>query len=126
MREETYLQCCLDIGRCPVKLRNFLKFQGGRTAFCRVIEGKMPSAGHRTFLLSNLNRRIVTDRPGIVRCLKSARNFQKILYKETRKCLRCKKRKRKRKRKAHYKYDGYKMDIKKGRIYLTLPHRLRI
>jgi len=33
----------LDI-RCLVKFRNYLKFHGARTAFCRVIEDKMTSA----------------------------------------------------------------------------------
>jgi len=39
---------CLDIVRCPVNLRYYLKFHGARTAFGRVIEGKVTSAGHRT------------------------------------------------------------------------------
>ena len=38
----------LDIVRCPVKFRYYLKFHGARTAFGRVIEGKITSAGHRT------------------------------------------------------------------------------
>ena len=38
----------LDIVRCPVKLRHYLKFHGARSAFGRVIEGKMTSTGHRT------------------------------------------------------------------------------
>jgi len=38
----------LDIVRCSVKFRNYLKFHGARTAFGRVNEGKMTSAGHRT------------------------------------------------------------------------------
>jgi len=38
----------LDIVRCPVKFRYYLKFYGARTAFGRVNEGKMTSAGHRT------------------------------------------------------------------------------
>jgi len=38
----------LDIVRCPVKFRYYLKFHGARTAFGRVNEGKMTSAGHRT------------------------------------------------------------------------------
>ena len=38
----------LDIVRCPVKLRYYLKFHGACTAFGRVNEGKMTSAGHRT------------------------------------------------------------------------------
>ena len=37
-----------DIVRCPVKFRYYLKFHGARTAFGRVNEGKMTSAGHRT------------------------------------------------------------------------------
>jgi len=37
----------LDIVRCPVKYRYYLKFHGARTAFGRVNEGKMTSAGHR-------------------------------------------------------------------------------
>ena len=38
----------LDIVRCPVKFRYYLKFHGARTAFGRVNEGKVTSAGHRT------------------------------------------------------------------------------
>ena len=38
----------LDIVRCPVKFRYYLKFHGARTVFGRVNEGKMTSAGHRT------------------------------------------------------------------------------
>ena len=38
----------LDIVRCPVKFRYFLKFHSARTAFGRVNEGKMTSAGHHT------------------------------------------------------------------------------
>jgi len=38
----------LDIVRCPVIFRYYLKFHGARTAFGRVIEGKITSAGHRT------------------------------------------------------------------------------
>jgi len=38
----------LDIVRCPVKFRYYLKFHSARTAFGRVIEGKITSAGHRT------------------------------------------------------------------------------
>ena len=38
----------LDIVRCPVKFRYYLKFHGARTAFGRVNEDKMTSAGHRT------------------------------------------------------------------------------
>jgi len=37
----------LDIVRCPVKFRYYLKFYGARAAFGRVNEGKMTSAGHR-------------------------------------------------------------------------------
>ena len=43
-----FLNIFLDIVRCPVKFRYYLKFHGARTAFGRVIEGKMTSAGHRT------------------------------------------------------------------------------
>ena len=38
----------LDIVRCPVNFRYYLKFHGARTAFGRVIEGIITSAGHRT------------------------------------------------------------------------------
>ena len=38
----------LDIVRCPVKFRHYLKFHGAHTAFGRIIEGKMTSAGHHT------------------------------------------------------------------------------
>jgi len=37
-----------DIVRCPAKFRYYLKFHSARTAFVRVIEGKMTSAVHRT------------------------------------------------------------------------------
>ena len=57
----------LDIVRCPVKFRHYLKFHGARTAFCRVIEG--------TFVKRHL--------PGTVRCLKSAMNFRNSLNKST-------------------------------------------
>ena len=96
---------CLDIVRCSVKFRYYLKFHGARTSFERVDEGKKTSAGyravpgrcpagllytsggHRTILVKNLNRTISKAtvrapygaRPGIVRCLTSARNFRKSL-----------------------------------------------
>jgi len=35
----------LDIARCPVKCRYYLNFHGVRTAFSRVIVGKMTSIG---------------------------------------------------------------------------------
>ena len=38
----------LGIVRCPGKFRYYLKFHDARTAFGRVIEGKITSAGHRT------------------------------------------------------------------------------
>ena len=38
----------LDIVRCPLKFRYYLKFNGARTAFGRVNEGKMTSDTHRT------------------------------------------------------------------------------
>ena len=38
----------LDIVRCPIKYRYYLNFHSARTAFGRVIEGKMTSAWHRT------------------------------------------------------------------------------
>jgi len=38
----------LDIVRCPVKFRYYLKFHGARTAFGRVTERKITSDGHRT------------------------------------------------------------------------------
>ena len=37
----------LDIVRCPINFRYSLKFHGARTAFGRVIEGKITSAGRR-------------------------------------------------------------------------------
>jgi len=36
----------LDIVRCPVKFRYYLKLHRALAAFCRVIEGKMTSVGH--------------------------------------------------------------------------------
>jgi len=38
----------LDIVRCPVNFRYYLKFHGARTAFGRVINGKITSAEHRS------------------------------------------------------------------------------
>ena len=91
----------LDIVLCPVKFRYYLKFHGARTAFGRVNEGKITSAGHHTvpgqrpagvcthrpgtrrFLFKiyivRFQRCPSGARPGIVRCLASARNFQKSL-----------------------------------------------
>jgi len=43
-----FLINCSDIVRCPVNFRYYLKFHGARTAFSRVIKGKIRSAGHRT------------------------------------------------------------------------------
>jgi len=89
----------LDIVRCPVKFRYCLKFHGARTAFGTVNEGKMASAGHRTvpgrrpagvctqrtgtgrFLFKIYIVRFQRCPSGIVRCLTSARNFQKSLNK---------------------------------------------
>jgi len=69
-----------------VKLRYYLKFHGARTAFGRVIKGKMTSAGHRTvpgqrpvgvcthrtgtgrFLYKKLSYDFNGARPGTVRC----------------------------------------------------------
>jgi len=84
----------LDIIRRPLKFSYYLKFHGARTAFCRVIEGTMTSAGHRlhtsdghrTNLVWNSNRTI-KRRPGIVRCVKRARNFRKSLYKSAGACF---------------------------------------
>jgi len=84
----------LDIVRCPVKLRHYLKFHGARMAFSRVIEGKWHRPGtirrpagvctHRTgtgrFLFKIQIVRFQRC-PGIIRCLTSARNFQKSLIK---------------------------------------------
>jgi len=90
-----------------VKFRYYLKFHGARTAFGRVIEGKMTSAGHRTvpgrrpagvcthrtgtgrFLYKKMYRTIPTvpdrapsgARPDIARCLTSAKNIKKSLNK---------------------------------------------
>ena len=70
----------LDIVMCPVKFRYNIKFLGARTAFGRVNEDKMASAGvctHRTgtgrFLFKIY---IVRFQQCIVRCLTSAGNFQ--------------------------------------------------
>ena len=43
-----FLIIFLDIVRCPVNFRYYFKFHGARTAFGRVIEGKITSAEHRT------------------------------------------------------------------------------
>jgi len=86
----------LDIVRCPVKFRYYLKFHGPRQAFGRVNEGKMTSAGHRTgaqpafahigrapdnFCLKFISYDSNGARLGIVWCLTSAGNFQKSLHK---------------------------------------------
>ena len=77
----------LDIVRCPVKFRYYLKFHGARTAFGRFIEGKITSAGHRT-VPGRRPAGVFTHRTGtgrflfniyIVRCLTSARKFQNRL-----------------------------------------------
>jgi len=47
-KNRTIFDHFLDIVRCPVKFRYYLKFHGARTAFGRVIGGKMTSVGHRT------------------------------------------------------------------------------
>jgi len=47
-KNRTILYHVLDIVRCPVNFRYYLKFHGARTAFGRVIEGKITSDGHRT------------------------------------------------------------------------------
>jgi len=83
----------LDILRCPVMLRFYFKFHGARTAFGRVNEGKMTSAGHRT-VSGRCTAGVCTHRtgtrrflfkiyawPGIAQCLTSAGNFKKSLYK---------------------------------------------
>jgi len=78
----------LDIILCPVKLSYCLKFHGACMAFCRVIEGTMTSAGHRLHTWDG-HRTIFVEiqieqfqrRPGIVRCVKRARNFPKSLNK---------------------------------------------
>jgi len=89
-QEESYdFLLFLDIVRCPVKFRSYLKFHGARTAFGRVIEGKITSAGHRTIFIYYLYRTIPTTplrapygaRPGIVRCLTSARKLKTSLNK---------------------------------------------
>ena len=86
----------LDIVRCPVKFRYYLKFHGARKAFGRVNKGKMTSAGHRTgarpafahigrapddFCLKFISYDSNGARPGIVWCLTSAGNFKKSLHK---------------------------------------------
>jgi len=38
-----FVTIALDILRCPVKFMCYFKFHGGRTALCRIIEGKMTS-----------------------------------------------------------------------------------
>jgi len=58
----------LDIVRCLVKFSYYLKFQGARTAFGRVNEGKMTSAGHRT-VPGRRPAGVCTHRPGTGRFL---------------------------------------------------------
>ena len=63
-----FLIILLDIVRCPVKFRYYLKFHGAHTAFGRVIEGKMTSAGHRTVSWQH-SAGVCTHRTGTVRFL---------------------------------------------------------
>ena len=58
----------LDIVRCPVKFRYYLKSHGARTAFGRVNGGKMTSAGNRT-VPGRRPAGVCTHRPGTGRCL---------------------------------------------------------
>jgi len=87
----------LDIVRCPVKFRSYLKFHGARTAFGRVIEGKITSYGARPafshigrapdkFYLLFISYDSNGARPGIVRCLTSARKLKKLLNKSADVC----------------------------------------
>jgi len=98
-QEESYdFFSFLYICHCPVKLRFYLKFHGAITAFGRVIEGKMTSARHRMvsgrrpagvcedwtgtgIMLFKIYIVRFQRWPGNVRCLTSARNFQKSLNK---------------------------------------------
>jgi len=96
-QEESYdFWSFLDIVRCPVKFRHCFKFHGARTAFGRVIEGKKnigrapygarPAFAHigrapDDFCLKFKSYDSNSARPGIVRCLTSARNFQKSFIK---------------------------------------------
>jgi len=65
--------------RCPVKFSYYLKFHGALTAFCRVIDGTMTSAGHhlhtsdghRTIFVWNSNRTISTAAGHRTMCEKS-------------------------------------------------------
>jgi len=95
-KKRTILGQLLDIVRCPVKFRHYLKFHGARTAFCRIIEGKMtlynarPAFAHIgrapddfAVLVWNFNRTIST---ATVRCLQCARNFLKSLNKSKDAC----------------------------------------
>jgi len=69
----------LDIIRCPVKFSYYLKFHDPCTAFCRVIEGTMTSAGHclhtwdghRTISVWNSNWTISTAAGHRTMCEKS-------------------------------------------------------
>jgi len=68
-----FLSFSLDIVRCPVKLRYYLKFHGACTAFDRVIEGKMISFAHIGRVPYELCLKFKSydsngDRSGTVRC----------------------------------------------------------
>jgi len=76
-KNRTIFLSFLDIVRCPVKFRYYLKFNGVRTAFGRVKEGKMTfvhiGRAPDDFCLQFIS---YDSRPGNVRCLLSAGNFQ--------------------------------------------------
>jgi len=85
-RTVRFLVNFLDIVRFPVNFRFNLKYHGAHTAFCRVIECKMTSAGNRTvpgrrlvgvgmhwtgtrrFCFKVKSCDINGDRPGTLRC----------------------------------------------------------
>ena len=85
----------LEIVRCPVKFKYYLKFHGAHTAFARVIEVNNIGRAQYSVRIGRasgdfclkLYRTISTVSvwalydawPGIVRCLTSARNFYKSL-----------------------------------------------
>jgi len=84
--------------RARRQVRYYLKFHGARTAFCKVIEGKITSAYGARPAFAHIGRApdelglkfksydFNGDRSGTVRCpvghrVKRARNFRKSLYK---------------------------------------------
>ena len=84
-----YLITFIDIARCPVKFRYYLKFHSACTAFGRVNmrgpDGARPTFAHIGRAPGDFSKPISYDSNGallgIIGCQASARNFQKSLKK---------------------------------------------